>query len=427
MKWSETGYWLEAPSSRRRTDDGLAKMLGEFLGGYSVIDFGCGDGRYVHDINAAGGNCRGYDGNPLTPSIAGDQCFVQDLSQPVDVGAADWVLSLETGEHVPAHFESNFIGNLHRHNRHGIVLSWASPGQGGIGHINERSQNSLSAQIERIGYERDRETERDFRKVSRLPWFQRNIIVFRRSAQPNPPPSIEVHTICWNEEDLLPLFLSHYSGFACRIVVWDNGSDDRSHELIADCPVSELRHFGKDHESSNSEYLKVKNNCWKSSDADWVIVCDVDELVYHPDLKEFLRESPADVHHCCGVRVTGPLTDRLPDMNSGVWGGAPLPGKAALFRPTIREINYGVGCHTANPAEPIQSTSGIHLLHCKHIRGEDALVERSRLIAARKCAEDIERGWGRQYFFPEEKTRALHRKFENNAVPISQVIRGTAK
>jgi hypothetical protein len=43
----------------------------------------------------------------------------------------------QVGEHIPAAAMDAFLGNLLRHARRGLVLSWAVPGQGGHFHINE--------------------------------------------------------------------------------------------------------------------------------------------------------------------------------------------------------------------------------------------------------------------------------------------------
>jgi 2-polyprenyl-3-methyl-5-hydroxy-6-metoxy-1,4-benzoquinol methylase len=50
----------------------------------------------------------------------------------------DWILSLEVGEHIPHQLEDVFIGNLVRHAKKGIILSWAVPGQEGHHHVNNR-------------------------------------------------------------------------------------------------------------------------------------------------------------------------------------------------------------------------------------------------------------------------------------------------
>lgn len=176
---SRTGFWTTVPSREGKHDRALAIALADFFRDRTVIDFGCGDGFYVNVINESG-RCHGYDGNPHTSEVGGENCHVLDLSQSVNVGVANWVLSLEVGEHIPQRYEETFIDNLHRHNTKGIVLSWARPGQGGIGHCNERPQEYVSQRFESLGYRRDAKQEQAFRNVSKLSWFRSNIIVLRR-------------------------------------------------------------------------------------------------------------------------------------------------------------------------------------------------------------------------------------------------------
>ena len=54
-----------------------------------------------------------------------------DLSRAQTLGArADWVVSLEVGEHIPPSGEAAFLANIRAHARVGAVLSWsASPGK----------------------------------------------------------------------------------------------------------------------------------------------------------------------------------------------------------------------------------------------------------------------------------------------------------
>ena len=72
--------------------------------------------------------------------------------------------------------------------------------------------------------------------------------------------------------------------------VWDNFSDDGSRQLIEACPNAVLMSYDSGGEYSERILQRLKNNCWKWSTADWVIVCDVDELVYHPHLLQYLEE-----------------------------------------------------------------------------------------------------------------------------------------
>lgn len=177
---SATGAWNVPLQKWHQHDPGLANALAEFFRGASVIDFGCGPGLYVQRINETA-TCRGYDGNPHAGQVK--NCQVLDLSERVDIPPGDWVLSLEVGEHLPRRFESTFIDNLHRHNRCGIVLSWATPGQGGIGHFNERPIDYIAQCFENLGYERDRAQENVFRNASTKRYFRKNILVLRRASE----------------------------------------------------------------------------------------------------------------------------------------------------------------------------------------------------------------------------------------------------
>jgi FkbM family methyltransferase len=89
-------------------------------------------------------------------------------------------MSLEVGEHLPAHFEDIFIQNLHNNNKYGIVLSWAVKGQGGHGHFNEQNNDYIKSKIGALGYIIDIENENKLRQDSTLHWFKNTIMVFRK-------------------------------------------------------------------------------------------------------------------------------------------------------------------------------------------------------------------------------------------------------
>jgi len=94
---------------------------------------------------------------------------------------------------------------------------------------------------------------------------------------------IEAFLLCWNERDIMPLVVKHYAKFCDKITILDNHSTDGSQELAKElgCVVIPFgTKFFDDQENMN-----IKNSCWKGSDADWVIVADFDEILFH-DYKE---------------------------------------------------------------------------------------------------------------------------------------------
>ncbi|MCL4138881.1 UNVERIFIED_CONTAM: hypothetical protein GTU68_020771, partial [Idotea baltica] len=123
----------------------------------------------------------GYDGSLNIEKLT--ENFVQslELSGPVYLGRKfDWVLSLEVGEHIPAQFEDIFLENLNKHADKGIILSWAVPGQYGLGHVNPRSNDYIISKMEEKGLIHDPESQKFLRSNIGLKYFQNTLMVFRK-------------------------------------------------------------------------------------------------------------------------------------------------------------------------------------------------------------------------------------------------------
>lgn len=90
---------------------------------------------------------------------------------------------------------------------------------------------------------------------------------------------------------ILPHFLKHYD-FVDRIVVYDNQSDDGSLEILKSAAKVEVRSFDTGGEHHEGKMDDIRREVWRESrgQADFVIVCDADEFLYHPDLPALLDE-----------------------------------------------------------------------------------------------------------------------------------------
>src|SRR6516225_2801945 len=88
------------------------------------------------------------------------------------------------------------------------------------------------------------------------------------------------------------VFFPAYDRFVSRYFFFDDGSDDGSLEWLRTRPNVEVQQFVRSDPASFviSEQL-LSNQCWKRSrgSADWVIVTDVDEHLFHDDLVGLLR------------------------------------------------------------------------------------------------------------------------------------------
>jgi len=122
----------------------------------SVIDFGCGQGFWLHLWQQSGVDAiAGVDGAyvDIDRLLFSPEAFVpHDLSTPIDLGRRfDLVQSLEVAEHISAECADTFIDNLARHGDV-ILFSAALPGQCGIQHVNERPFAYWRARFSRRGF-----------------------------------------------------------------------------------------------------------------------------------------------------------------------------------------------------------------------------------------------------------------------------------
>lgn len=178
------GYAIPWPHSG--ADHGLAKELGQFFQGRSVLDLGAGVGQYgqyFKENPQFAVRWRGFDGAENVEAYTRGFVRWTDLTWAGDpaVGApSDWVLSLEVGEHIEANAAEAYVHNIDKYNTQGAVVSWAVPGQNGFHHVNELPNEDIRAMFAAKGYKSDPEAERAMRSASRHKWFKNTVMVFRR-------------------------------------------------------------------------------------------------------------------------------------------------------------------------------------------------------------------------------------------------------
>lgn len=179
---TDRGIWTSTDETNTHMfDEPLCKAIIKGLKhGMTVVDLGCGNGAYTMALRNAGFMCIGYDGSPLTEELTGGICRILDLSEPVQIGRYDLVLSLEVGEHIPSKYEDVFIKNLDNACRMFIILSWAIEGQPGTGHVNCRNNDYVIGKMRDRGFFYCPESTQELRDSSTLPWFKNTLLVFQR-------------------------------------------------------------------------------------------------------------------------------------------------------------------------------------------------------------------------------------------------------
>lgn len=236
---------------------------------------------------------------------------------------------------------------------------------------------------------------------------------------------IEVYIIAWNESDTIHLTIKHYKEFCDKVVLYDNYSTDNTRE-IAESLGAEVRLFGEKGQLSDKWYLKIKNHCWKESDADWVIICDADEILYHPYLLFNLKSATNKgdtIFHTYGWNV---FSNHVPrgsflELQNGFHDKN--YSKTVIFNPKeIKEINYGYGCHESQPRGNVKWSDVTPVLfHYRNIGGVEKLVERHKMYRKRLSALNRELKLGIHYNYPDERRRVEWQQQFEKSVPFSSV------
>jgi glycosyltransferase involved in cell wall biosynthesis len=231
---------------------------------------------------------------------------------------------------------------------------------------------------------------------------------------------IEVYAVCFNEERLLPYFIRHYSQFA-DICVYDNYSTDRSIEIMDKAGVKHIE-FNTDGEFREDIMVDIRNNAWKDSKADWIIVVDIDEFVYHKDLPSALAVARGTV---IAPRMFEMYSDVFPSTPGQIYEevtmGVDKQTKMSLFRPDqIRAMNYDAGCHNAKPEGNfvLNVQSDILFFHFKHLSPE-YLIWRNYCLNIRQSEVNRRNGWNWHF---AEKAESVLSNFRDMKPRLIKVV-----
>lgn len=207
--------------------------------------------------------------------------------------------------------------------------------------------------------------------------------------------NLEIYTLCHQEAKIIPYFMRHYTRYG-TVFMYEGHSTDGSRELARSLGAITLD-LDTENQTRDDLMTDIKNNCWKSSQADWVIVCDMDEFIYHPDLINYLSTIPDTI---ISPRTFEMISDKFPDTPGQIYDevqyGFDINRKFFLFKPQfIKSMNYGCGAHDAQPQGQvfINFQTEVICMHFRHL-GIDHIVERNAYYAKRMSEVNKRHGWG---------------------------------
>jgi len=221
--------------------------------------------------------------------------------------------------------------------------------------------------------------------------------------------TVDIFTFAHNEEVVLPIMVRFYKQrFAdCRITVYDNQSTDNTASIAGKlgCKVIEW--------NTNNIYddfllAEIKSNCWKDSTADWVIICDMDEMIDITDHE--LTNTVATVIQTTMCNVVG--------LIHGAFHHG-YKDKVRMFkRAEISSIRYDVGCHECEINGNIIIQGGFICYHLKWLSFE-YVVNRHKKYATRLSKQNLKNKWSYHWNWNIRKHKKEYAWIMKQAVPVA--------
>lgn len=209
---------------------------------------------------------------------------------------------------------------------------------------------------------------------------------------------IETFTITHNEERILPQYIDWYKRFVDKITIYDDHSTDKTLEIAekAGCTIVPFGNDDFDDRLNND----VRNNAWKNSKADWIIVGDLDEFLWCPlKIGELLEEMKKDdigtIIKTEGYEIMSEVD--VPFVYARKGYREPHLDKVMCVRPDkIKAINFTYGGHHEAPegnVRYIRNNGIFKLLHFSGV-GRDVWIRKSMRYKSRFCKWNYEVGAG---------------------------------
>lgn len=190
---------------------------------------------------------------------------------------------------------------------------------------------------------------------------------------------IHVYSIVRNDEYILPYFLRHYETFADKIFIIDDHSADntekiaRAHSKVTFLPFEYNRGMNEDdfNQCFEDSYKKYSRGV-----ADWVMIADSDEFIYHPDMKGVLEKQYKEGTQVIQTIGYMMVSEEKPSGDKQIYDesrtGLRIRGydKPVVFNPSI-DVKLGHGRHSITLPEGVSAlVRGLMLLHYRYLSRE---------------------------------------------------------
>jgi SAM-dependent methyltransferase len=189
----DADYYVAIDATAVQSAEVMADSIVRDFTPRTALDVGCGTGALLELLSRKGVVCAGLE----YADAALAYCRARALDvRKFDVESAqplgrqyDVVISTEVAEHLPATLADRFVDLLCAHGRI-VVFTAATPGQGGMDHVNEQPHEYWIAKFSERGFVYERERSMQWRDAwtqkGTAWWYSKNLMVFREATRPRP-------------------------------------------------------------------------------------------------------------------------------------------------------------------------------------------------------------------------------------------------
>ena len=231
---------------------------------------------------------------------------------------------------------------------------------------------------------------------------------------------ITIFTISYNEEFRIQFMLDHYRKRFndCKIVLYDNMSTDNTVDIALKNNI-EVIPFNTNDSFSDNVNVNIKNTSWKYAKTDWILTCDLDELIEVCDKDLIYEESVGTtIFSFDGYNMIN-MEDNY-DIQSMKYGErCPPYDKSYLFnKKYVNEMNYTVGCHTSNPKGIIKYSKKRYLAYHYNFVNLTMAIDKYKQNSKRLSKENLDNGWGFHYKNSVKQITEEFYKIRKNAIKV---------
>lgn len=243
---------------------------------------------------------------------------------------------------------------------------------------------------------------------------------------------IYLYSVMYNEERLLPFFIEHYKPIVDKIIIYDNESTDNSVQIAkqSDCEVRTLISEGF---YRDDLITGIKDKSWHevklNPNVNWIIIVDIDEFIYHPNLRQKLEQLRHIQKHFIIPSGFQIVTTEFPDTYHKLIENCQNGvldfdySKPCIFNPhIIKELNLTSGSHQCHPKTQrrrinIYPGSDIYLFHLANLSFEYRFDKYHRhFIRYHQINRDNKWGW--QYLETREE---MQKRFDDLLLKVKPI------